>query len=154
MERVSQAYEFSHSNFNRTTRYIHFDEQKSVYGPLEHVGKGRWGCERTRRTPSPYGSGFCKWSFYYIGIHADSYRKCIGKSRFLKTDHRLLCTISFRVSQISVVDNYSLSVESWSIVSCYFANTLLTNHGHITQSTRRQIPWFTLDWYSLDTWPI
>ena len=55
---MSQAYEFSHSNFNRTTRYIHFDEQKSVYGPLEHVGRGGGVASAPVAPPLPMGLAF------------------------------------------------------------------------------------------------
>ena len=62
VERVRQAYELSHSIFNGTILNIHFDQQKS--GSLEPVGEvGKGGCERTRRSPSPYEPGFCKLFF-------------------------------------------------------------------------------------------
>ena len=64
VERVRQAYELSHSIFNRTILNIHFDQQKSgSLEPVGEVGKGGGGCERTRRTPSPCEPGFCKLFF-------------------------------------------------------------------------------------------
>ena len=39
--------------------------------PVGEVGKGR-GCERTRRTPSPYEPSFCELFFYFRGVHSHS----------------------------------------------------------------------------------
>ena len=71
VERVSQAFELSHSIFNRTILYIHFDQLKK-WVSCGGGGEGEGGCERTRRTPSPYKPGFCKLFFYFRGIHSHS----------------------------------------------------------------------------------
>ena len=73
VERMRQAYELSHSIFNRTILYIQFDQLKKwVSGTCGGGGKGEGGCERTRRTPSPYEPGFCKLLFYFRGVRSHS----------------------------------------------------------------------------------
>ena len=74
LERVSQAYELSHSIFNRTILNIHFDQQKS--GSLEPVGEvGKGGDARAPVTPPlPTSLAFLNYFFHFRGVHS---RSCI-----------------------------------------------------------------------------
>ena len=71
VERVSQAYELSHSIFNRTILNIHFDQQKS--GSLEPVGEvGKGGASAPVAPPLPTSLAFVNYFFHFRGVHSHS----------------------------------------------------------------------------------
>ena len=62
---MSQAYELSHSIFNRTILNIHFDQQKSgSLGPVGEVGKkGGGGASAAVAPPLPKSLAFVNYFF-------------------------------------------------------------------------------------------
>ena len=73
VERVSQAYKLSHSIFNRTILYIHFDQQKS--GSLKRVGevgKKGGGTSAPVAATLPTSLAFVNCFFYFRGVHSHS----------------------------------------------------------------------------------
>ena len=58
---------------------------KKVYMDLWNLWRRGGGvASASVAPPLPTGLAFVNDFFYYIGVHADSCRKCMGKSRFSK----------------------------------------------------------------------
>ena len=71
VERVRQAYELSHSIFNRTILNIHFDQQK--VGLWNLWGRwGRGGASAPVAPPLPTSLAFVNYFFHFRGVHSRS----------------------------------------------------------------------------------
>ena len=73
VERVSQAFELSHSIFNRTILYIHFDQLKKwVSGTCGGGGEGEGGASAPVAPPLLTSLALVNYFFYFRGVHSHS----------------------------------------------------------------------------------
>ena len=91
MERVSQAYELSHSIFNRKILYIHFDQQKS--GPLKPV-RGKGGASAPVASPLPMGLAFVN-DFFTIEEFMLVVAPVMGNQGKMAENSKICTAISF-----------------------------------------------------------